>query len=332
MKLYLAGPMSGHAEHNFPAFYAAADALRTQGFVVVNPAELDDEEGGPPAEGSAPPGSDAWARYLRRDIALLLGCDGIALLPGFNRSMGASLERHVARALRMPAFHVRAFWPGEAPRAIPEVIVGLSGYAGAGKDEVAKGLVHHLDFNRVAFADALKAASVALDPRLAGEEYAFLSDVIEAHGSLEAAKNGVAVVREFLQSFGVSMRDHVSEDVWVRAALDAAEGILADPKLMPRVVITDVRFPNEVAGVRALGGYLGYIRRPGLGAVNGHVSESLAARFDGGHEEPDFDLTNDGTLGVLLGRALHAAHDLMAHHEKVALGRAVRFTTASRYC
>jgi hypothetical protein len=38
-RIYIAGPMTGLVEHNFPAFHAAADRLRKAGWDAVNPAE-----------------------------------------------------------------------------------------------------------------------------------------------------------------------------------------------------------------------------------------------------------------------------------------------------
>jgi hypothetical protein len=40
-KVYISGPMGGKPKLNFPAFNDAAKRLRTSGFYVVNPAELD---------------------------------------------------------------------------------------------------------------------------------------------------------------------------------------------------------------------------------------------------------------------------------------------------
>ncbi len=90
MKLYLAGPMSGVENLNFPLFHAEADRLRALGHDVVNPAEI-----------NADPKAD-WAGCMRADIRELVTCEGIAVLPGWEKSRGASLEVHIARALGMP--------------------------------------------------------------------------------------------------------------------------------------------------------------------------------------------------------------------------------------
>lgn len=100
MRLYLAGPMSGLPEFNFPAFHARASALRLEGHTVLNPAELD---GGDT--------SGTWAEYLRRDLALLLECEAVAVLPGWEKSRGANLEVHVARSLEMPVLHADTLAP-----------------------------------------------------------------------------------------------------------------------------------------------------------------------------------------------------------------------------
>ncbi|HEX6940219.1 MAG TPA: DUF4406 domain-containing protein [Longimicrobiales bacterium] len=100
MRIYLAGPMSGIKAHNFPAFHARAAELRVQGYDVVNPAELDDGDASKP-----------WEHYMRRDLALLVTCDAVALLPGWQASRGATLEVHVANALGMPVLDAETMEP-----------------------------------------------------------------------------------------------------------------------------------------------------------------------------------------------------------------------------
>jgi hypothetical protein len=100
-KVYLAGPMSGLPQFNFPAFYAAAKALREQGFEVVSPAELDDAEDAGAAmkspDGNMRGIAKTWGDFLARDVKLLAdeGIKGIVFLPGWDKSRGAKLEATV---------------------------------------------------------------------------------------------------------------------------------------------------------------------------------------------------------------------------------------------
>jgi hypothetical protein len=71
---------------NFPAFHTEAARLRALGYDVVNPAEINPDPTTPREE------------CLKRDIAALLTCDEIAVLPGWRFSEGASLEVEIARA------------------------------------------------------------------------------------------------------------------------------------------------------------------------------------------------------------------------------------------
>lgn len=87
---YVAGPMSGLPLSNYPAFHEAARRLRALGYHVENP-----------AENRAPP-SGLWQDYMRLALAQLVRCDGVAVLPGWEDSRGASLEVHITKALHMP--------------------------------------------------------------------------------------------------------------------------------------------------------------------------------------------------------------------------------------
>lgn len=88
-RIYIAGPMTGYAEFNFPAFNVMADKLRAQGFHVENPAEHGIVDG---AE---------WADYLHYDIGRLATCAYLMLLPGWSKSKGAALEVSIAKGLGM---------------------------------------------------------------------------------------------------------------------------------------------------------------------------------------------------------------------------------------
>ncbi|TEA79820.1 DUF4406 domain-containing protein [Allopusillimonas ginsengisoli] len=97
MKLYLSGPMTGLQDLNFPAFHRHAAHLRTGGYEVVNPAELVKDP------------STRWEECLRLDIAQLVQCDAVAMLPGWEQSRGARLERYIALELGMAVGDVTAF-------------------------------------------------------------------------------------------------------------------------------------------------------------------------------------------------------------------------------
>jgi hypothetical protein len=88
-RVYLSGPMSGLPEFNFPAFNAEAARLRSIGYQVVNPAEINQEEQG------------NWQVCMRRDIVELMSCDTLALLDGWQSSNGAHLEMHIAHRVGM---------------------------------------------------------------------------------------------------------------------------------------------------------------------------------------------------------------------------------------
>jgi len=92
MRIYLSGPMTGIADNNFPEFHKWAETLRSTGYEVVSPAEI--QEAG------------TWELCLRADLRELCTCDGIALMPGWEKSKGANLELHVAHRLGMHVMHL----------------------------------------------------------------------------------------------------------------------------------------------------------------------------------------------------------------------------------
>lgn len=84
-KIYISGPISGHdIEERRAAFAAVESMLREEGLEVVNPLNV------------AFPEYCTHEQYMRVDIALLIGCDYIYLMKGWDESLGASTEFVVA--------------------------------------------------------------------------------------------------------------------------------------------------------------------------------------------------------------------------------------------
>ncbi len=96
--IYLSGPMSNLPSFNYPAFEAAAAALRVQGHAVLSAHEVEQPD-------------HEWLGCLKRDlIAMITSCHSIALLPGWETSKGARIELNLAIDL---GFRVYCYIDGE---------------------------------------------------------------------------------------------------------------------------------------------------------------------------------------------------------------------------
>ena len=88
--LYIAGPMSGYPDSNYPAFNEAAGWLEGAGYTIVNPAT--DVVGN----------ERHYTDFIREDLRMMLDCHGVATLENWWESTGARNEVSVAGILKMP--------------------------------------------------------------------------------------------------------------------------------------------------------------------------------------------------------------------------------------
>lgn len=91
--IYVAGPMTDLPDKNIPEFNRVADELRSMNYRVENPASLDGVD--PDA---------TWQWIMRRGIEMLMRCNTVVLLPGWQRSRGATMEADIARTLGMDVY------------------------------------------------------------------------------------------------------------------------------------------------------------------------------------------------------------------------------------
>jgi hypothetical protein len=108
-RVYIAGPMRGYPQFNFPAFDAARDAWAARGWEVVSPADMDRTLDGVQENNPTPDQIHSFAHYMRRDISALLTVDAIAFLPGWEASTGANVEKVVAQALNLDQYDAITF-------------------------------------------------------------------------------------------------------------------------------------------------------------------------------------------------------------------------------
>jgi len=160
------------------------------------------------------------------------------------------------------------------------LIIGLGHVARAGKDTLAARLVERHGFVRVAFADAMRELVYRSD--------AHTRHIVQLYGWEEAKQR--PTVRQKLVDVGNDAREVIGPDVWIWAAFE---------KMAPAgdYVITDVRYPNEVAAVQSRGVAV-KVNRPGVAPLD-NVADLALADFDGW----DVQIENDGTVALLHARA-----------------------------
>lgn len=103
MRVYIAGPMTGLPDFNYPAFHAAEAYVRANTeWQVENPARHFGGRQDLPYE-----------QYMREAVRSLTYCDAIMLLSGWEASPGARFELTVARKLGLDVFDNKLFYVPE---------------------------------------------------------------------------------------------------------------------------------------------------------------------------------------------------------------------------
>jgi hypothetical protein len=141
----------------------------------------------------------------------------------------------------------------------PMKVIGLTGLPRSGKDTFADVLCNEYGYTRRAFATPLKQAAAILLDR----------EMWEMEGKQGFDREALLpewgfTTRRFLQWFGTEGMRSFDPDFWVKRMQQSISGL-------NKVVITDVRFPNEVEFVHRIGGTIVRIERAGC-IDNGHVS------------------------------------------------------------
>jgi hypothetical protein len=197
--------------------------------------------------------------------------------------------------------------------------IGLTGLASVGKDTVADLLVTHWEFRKLAFADALRgevASAFGIDLRLLSDPAtknaphaalalrmsdgpAFCDAVIAALAMRGDAPKTPAEwhafhcqprsPRQIMQWWGTEYRRRQSPRYWTLQLAARVNAYRRDGGT--RFVITDCRFDNEVDTLRALGGTIWQVTRPGVDSTTTPEGQHVSAT-DGTSFKPDAVIAN----------------------------------------
>ena len=123
MILYLAGPMTGISQFNYPAFFEAATNLRHAGFGVINPPENDAPDVQRAALASEtgdwadlPDTGTLMEDIIRQNVEDVMMSDGVAVLFDWRKSRGAVMEVALANRLEIPVRYVSQWLEGRDDR------------------------------------------------------------------------------------------------------------------------------------------------------------------------------------------------------------------------
>lgn len=174
-------------------------------------------------------------------------------------------------------------------------LVGLVGDSRAGKDSVALTMVKDFGFEQGIMANGIREILVGLNPIIkdnGGVVWELLDLLDQYHGDWDLVKARSSESVDYMIRLGQTCRDVLGDEVWLNRVLPLSY----DGK--QKLVISDVRQPNEYNRIKQLGGQVWKVTRPGT------IRRGMDGLLDG--YEFDTTIENRGTLLDLRG-AVQAA-------------------------
>ena len=187
-------------------------------------------------------------------------------------------------------------------------LIGICGAAGSGKDTLAEGLASIDVYFVYHFADPIKAALNAMfgwgPAYWQNREWkeAEIPWLTERYGTMDVTPRTLA------QTLGTEWgRDMIHPELWLRIAREKYRKMSGQAVVNTKtngeiaamgMIIPDVRFENEAKWIKAEGGILLKVHRPGVEPVAQHASEQADLT-----EWVDYTILNDAPPSHMISNA-----------------------------
>lgn len=169
------------------------------------------------------------------------------------------------------------------------MIIGTLGKKSHGKDTISDHLVKNYGYTKRAFADPIKEVSKIL--------FNFTDDQLYGNKKETVDENWNVSPRTVMQYIGTDVfrkdinkiMPGINDDFWVKSLANKIKDT------NDNIVISDVRFQNEVDCIHKLGGIVIKVERSGKDNIDQHISETCIDQI----EDYDYLINNSGSLEEL---------------------------------
>jgi hypothetical protein len=170
------------------------------------------------------------------------------------------------------------------------MLIGLVGVKQSGKDTSADYLVEKYNFHKLAFAQPLKDICKTLfnftEDQLYGSQKEEIDEKWNVTPRVVYQYLGTDVFRNDIQK----IMPEIGTNFWIKLTIDNYHK-LKNAHHNCNVVISDIRFENELNSIRKEGGIIIKITRPSNKNIDNHDSEKEIINL-----QADYEIINDGSI------------------------------------
>lgn len=173
------------------------------------------------------------------------------------------------------------------------MLIGVLGRKGSGKDTVSDHIINKFNFEKMILAEPLKNACRELFNFSDEQLYGNLKETVDPQWGVSPRKVlqwlGTDVIRNRIGE----LNPDIGNNFWVMLLRIKYLQKLNNDKDV-KIIVSDVRFQNEIDIIHQLGGQVIKLTRPSINNIDAHESEKNIDNLKG-----DIDIMNDGTLDEL---------------------------------